>query len=283
MSENALGTFLRQRREAVTPEQVGLPPGGRRRTPGLRRAELATLAGVSVDYLTRLEQGRDRNPSQQVLNAIAETLQLSHDERMLMVKLGAISRSDEACPGIHPPDHDVRASVRLMLTSMEPNPAAVVDRVGEVLAHTDGWTRVFGDIGVLDDPRPNVVRYLFGDPRARAAYPAWELVADAAAAELYADTRQDDPAVQELLDELDTDGAAALSQRLATGPTGARRSGVVRLDHPTAGELRLAFESMPVADSEQRIVVHLPQDEVTARALDELTRGRSGGLRAVPG
>jgi transcriptional regulator with XRE-family HTH domain len=72
MDDNPLGKYLRERREAVAPETVGLPPGGRRRTPGLRRAELATLANVSVDYLTRLEQGRDRNPSPQVLSALAD-------------------------------------------------------------------------------------------------------------------------------------------------------------------------------------------------------------------
>ncbi|WP_246097792.1 helix-turn-helix domain-containing protein [Rhodococcus spelaei] len=72
MSDNELGLFLRTRREAVTPAEVGLPSGPRRRTPGLRRSELATLAGVSVEYLTRLEQGRDRHPSPPVLSALAE-------------------------------------------------------------------------------------------------------------------------------------------------------------------------------------------------------------------
>jgi transcriptional regulator with XRE-family HTH domain len=286
MSDNALGSFLRQRREVVSPEEVGLPSGGRRRTPGLRRAELATLAGVSVDYLTRLEQGRDRNPSDQVLTALADTLRLTNEERMLMFKLGTISRSEEACPGVQPPDHDIRPSVRLMLAGLEPHPAVLVDRLGEVLAHTDGWARVFGDIGVLDTPPPNVVRFLFGDPRAHAAYPAWDLVAEAAGAELAADTRSDDPALASLLDAveaLDEAGGELLRRRVAGGPTVARRSGVVRLVHPTAGELRLAYESMAVPESEQRLVVHLPHDEATARALDELARERAGGLRAVTG
>ena len=82
VSDNELGVYLRTRREAVTPAEVGLPGGGRRRTPGLRRAELATLAGVSVEYLVRLEQGRDRHPSAHVLAALADVLGLSADERL---------------------------------------------------------------------------------------------------------------------------------------------------------------------------------------------------------
>jgi transcriptional regulator with XRE-family HTH domain len=282
MSDNELGTFLRQRREAVSPEQVGLPPGGRRRTPGLRRAELATLAGVSVDYLTRLEQGRDRNPSSQVLAALSDTLQLSGEERALLMKLGTIASSHEMCPSLQPPDREVRPSVRLLVTRLEPAVAAVVDRTGDVLAHTRAWALLFEGLGVLDDPSPNLVRYLFSDPRARTAFPAWEVVADAMAAEVSADNRRDDPALDALVESLG-DGAPALAERLAAGPTVARRTAVLRIRHPEAGELRLAYESMPVAETDQRLVVHLPHDEASARALDELVLARPEGLRAVSG
>src|SRR5689334_19099392 len=87
MGDTELGAFLRAHREAVPPAALGLPDGNRRRTPGLRRAELATLAGVSVDYLTRLEQGRDRSPSAQVLAALADTLGLSREERIHLYRL----------------------------------------------------------------------------------------------------------------------------------------------------------------------------------------------------
>ncbi|MBI0384744.1 helix-turn-helix transcriptional regulator, partial [Streptomyces albiflaviniger] len=87
MSDNELGLFLRSRREAVAPADVGLPTGPRRRTPGLRRAELATLAGVSVEYVTRLEQGRDRRPSAPVLSALADALRLTASERVHLHRL----------------------------------------------------------------------------------------------------------------------------------------------------------------------------------------------------
>jgi transcriptional regulator with XRE-family HTH domain len=283
MNDNALGTFLRQRREALGPEQVGLPTGGRRRTPGLRRSEVATLAGMSVEYLTRLEQGRDRNPSNQVLAALADTLQLSSAELTLLLQLGTIAGGEEVCPAVQAPDQEVRPAVRRMLAGMEPTAAAVVDRTGTVLAHTTAWVRLFEDVGVLDDPPPNLARFVFSDPRARTAFPAWEVVADSLAAELGADNRRDDPAFDAFLTTLGDDGAAELTTRLAAGPTVARRTAVVRLVHPAVGELRLAYESMQVAESDQRLVAHLPHDEASARAVDELVLGRSGGLRAVPG
>ena len=283
MAPTELGTFLRQRREAVSPEEVGLPRGGRRRTPGLRRAELATLAGVSVDYLTRLEQGRDRNPSAQVLAALADTLRLTDEERMLLMQLGTIASSREMCPSLRPPDREVRPSVRLMVGRMEPTVAAVVDRAGDVLVATDAFDRVWGGLGLLDHEPPNLVRLVFGDPRAQSRFPAWEAVADAVAAELAVDLRSEDPELQKLLDDVGPEGADALLTRQRSGPTVARRAWVLRVVHPEVGELRLAHETMVVADTDQRLVVDLPQDEATARALDHLVLGGSGGLRAVPG
>src|SRR5215470_5991856 len=116
MGETELGAFLRARREAVPPAAVGLPHGTRRRTPGLRRAELATISGISVDYLTRLEQGRDRNPSPQVLGALADALRLSMAERIHLRNLAkAASGADTLCPGRLPPERDVRPTMRALL------------------------------------------------------------------------------------------------------------------------------------------------------------------------
>ncbi|CAN5779939.1 hypothetical protein BH23ACT8_BH23ACT8_07940 [soil metagenome] len=114
MSDNELGAFLRTRREAITPAEVGLPKSARRRTPGLRRAELATLAGVSVEYLTRLEQGRDRHPSAQVLVALADALRLSPDEGILP-RRAAKAAAGDICPGAEPPARSVRPTVRALL------------------------------------------------------------------------------------------------------------------------------------------------------------------------
>ncbi len=173
--------------------------------------------------------------------------------------------------------------MRLLLDRLDPTPAAVVDRTGEVLAHSAGWARLFERSGVFESPPPNLVRFLFADRRAYEWFPDWDDVADQVATEMRADNRSDDPNLLRFLEGLGPDGAEALGGRLAAGPSVPRRRGVVRLVHPEAGELRLAHESMEVPDAEQRVVVHLPYDEATARALDELIVGRSGILRAVPG
>jgi transcriptional regulator with XRE-family HTH domain len=117
---NELGAFIRSRREALSPEQVGLSSGGRRRTPGLRRAELATIAGVSVDYLIRLEQGRDTHPSASVVAALADALQLDEEDRINVGRLGAINLVPELCPAQLPAARAVRPAVAAMVASLEP-------------------------------------------------------------------------------------------------------------------------------------------------------------------
>ncbi|MCF6526557.1 helix-turn-helix domain-containing protein, partial [Streptomyces sp. JJ36] len=153
MSDNELGRYLRARREAVTPADVGLPPGTRRRTPGLRRAELATLAGVSVEYLTRLEQGRDRHPSAQVLGALADALRLPSAERVRLRQVAkAVGGHPGPCPAAEPPARAVRPTVRALLERLEPTPAVLLNRLSEVLAHTTGYARLVAPLGVLDVP-----------------------------------------------------------------------------------------------------------------------------------
>jgi len=141
VSDNELGAFLRARREAVTPDEVGLPAGARRRTPGLRRAELATLAGISVEYLTRLEQGRDRHPSAQVLGALAGALGLSAEDREQLRRLGKATGGN-VCPAVEPPAGSVRPTVQALLDQLEPTPAFVANRLGDVLAYTIGYERL---------------------------------------------------------------------------------------------------------------------------------------------
>src|SRR5690349_1471134 len=109
-----LGKFLRARRERVQPVDVGLPGGGRRRTPGLRREELSLLAGISVDYLVRLEQGRDLSPSQSVLAALSDVLGLDDDERMHLAKLAHRNRG-EMCPSASGGDEPLSPTVRAMV------------------------------------------------------------------------------------------------------------------------------------------------------------------------
>ncbi|MET9760357.1 helix-turn-helix domain-containing protein [Streptomyces sp. NPDC006372] len=283
MSDNELGTFLRTWREAVSPAEVGLPTGARRRTPGLRRAELATLAGISVEYLTRLEQGRDRNPSAQVLGALADALSLSLTDRMLLRRLTKEADGGDPliCAAAPSLSRTARPTVRAVLDRLEPAPAVVVNWIGDVLAHTAGYQRLVGPIGLLDDERPNLLRYLFTDERARGAYRDWDRVADDLVARLRHGVPLRDPYLAELADELTVTAGADFADRFTDLALTPRRTGSQHLEHPEAGSLRLLLETLSLSDEGQTVVVHLPADEATAAALDRLDGRRPGALRAV--
>lgn len=279
MSEYTLGTFLRSCREALTPAAVGLPVGRRRRTPGLRRAELATLAGVSVEYLARLEQGRDRNPSQQVLAALADALRLSTADRVQLRQIAKAS-GGMTCLVAEAPATSVRPGVQMTLDRLEPAPAFVVNRLTEVIAHTAGFARLMRPIGLLDAERPNLARFVLTDPRARTAYPGWNRIADSWVASLR--VAAGDPHVGRLANELARTAGAAYTARARTTLGDPGPVGVERLVHPDAGELRLGSETLRLPDADdQRLVVYLPADDETAAALDRLVRPGPATLRAV--
>ncbi|MFC9509671.1 helix-turn-helix domain-containing protein [Streptomyces sp. NPDC057002] len=283
MSDNELGTYLRTWREAVSPAEAGLPTGLRRRTPGLRRAELATLADISVEYLTRLEQGRDRNPSAQVLGALADALHLSLNDRMLLRRLTKEADGGDplVCAAAPSLGHSVRPTVRSVLDRLEPAPALVVNWIGDILAHTAGYERLAGPLGLLDDERPNLLRYLFTDSRARDAYRDWDRVADDLVARLRHGAPLRDPYVAELADELTVTAGADFADRFADLAVVPRRTGSQQIEHPEAGSLRLLHETLVLPDEGQRVIVHLPADDATAAALDRLDGRRPGALRAV--
>lgn len=279
-----LGGYLRSRREAVSPADVGLPVGSRRRTPGLRRAELATLAGISVDYLIRLEQGRDRHPSAQVLAALADALRLGEDERDLLRRFSIHSQGAELCPRAVPPARTVRPTVQALLDRLEPSPAFVVNRLTDVLAWTAGYDALVRAMGVLDRTPPNLLHFTFGDPRARAAYPDWAAVADEQVGNLRASCRADDAEAEAVAAELTEAAPDEFPRRWTDRPVASGRSGTRRLVHPEVGELRVDVETMQLPDPEdQHLVVYLPADEATAGAFDRLTGRRPGALRAVSG
>ncbi|WP_067896965.1 helix-turn-helix domain-containing protein [Nocardia vaccinii] len=284
MSDNELGLFLRTRREAVTPAEVGLPAGPRRRTPGLRRAELATLAGVSVEYLIRLEQGRDRHPSTVVLSALADALRLSPSERVQLHRLVKAADPGFSCTGGALPNRLVRPAVQAILDRLAPTPAAVFNRLGEVLSCTDGYRALVGGTGLLDHGLPaGYPRWLFTDPRARIVHPDWERRADLAVATLKAGPFRSDPTIAALADELALLVGEQFTRRVAEIAGLPDTNGIGRMDHPEAGVLRLAYERLELsADDDEYIQIQLPADEATAAALDALLGRRPGGLRAVP-
>lgn len=282
MIEGELGAFLRSRREAVTPVQVGLPAGSRRRTPGLRRAELATLAGVSVDYLIRLEQGRDSHPSVQVLGALAEALRLGDDDRAHLRSLAAVSNGTELCPQPVPAARTVRPMVHAMLEQLEPAPAFVINHLTDLLAWTTGYDRLARPIGILDADQPNLLRFTFTDERARSAFPDWDDIADEQVANLRVELCEPGGDAHLLADRLAHAAGAEFTDRWEQRAVAGKRTGIKGLAHPEVGLLRLAFETLELADPDrQRLVVYLPADATTAAGLDRLASLQHGSLRSV--
>ncbi|MFI5499337.1 helix-turn-helix transcriptional regulator [Nocardia asteroides] len=283
MSDNELGLFLRTRREAVTPAEVGLPAGPRRRTPGLRRAEVAMLAGVSVEYLIRLEQGRDRHPSAPVLSALAETLRLSPRERVHLHQLTKGSSGFSCGAAENGPNRTVRPTIRAILDQLDPAPAAITNRFTEVLACTAGYRTLMTPSGLFEQGEPaNLARFVFTHPGARELYPDWDDAADKLVASLKQGPFRADPLVAALVDELTVTAGAPFTERLASLPGLPPSGGINRIRHPEAGTLRLAYESLELSlDDDQSLYVLLPADEASATALDRLVGRHPGGLRAV--
>jgi transcriptional regulator with XRE-family HTH domain len=284
VSDNELGLFLRMRRETVTPAEVGLPAGPRRRTSGLRRSEVAALAGVSVEYVTRLEQGRDRRPSPQVLSALAEALRMTARERVHLYRLTKAVDTGFTCRAHATPARTVRPTVQALLDRLEPTPAVLLNQLSDIVAHTAGYERLARPIGLLDATPPNLARFVFTDSRAHSAYPDWDHIADEQVAALKHGPFRADPHMAALADELTVTAGDAFTRRVDTVPGLPKPSGIIRLAHPEAGPLRLAYEilELPV-DDDQRLVVHLPADAATSAALDRLNSPRPQPLRLVVG
>lgn len=282
MIEGELGSFLRSRREATSPAEVGLPEGPRRRTPGLRRAELATLAGVSVDYLIRLEQGRDTHPSSQVLAALADVLRLSEDDLDYLRTLAVISNGTELCPASRVAARAVRPTVAAVLEQLEPAPAVVVNHRADLLAWTEGYELLARPLGILDADEPNLAWYTFTDPRARAAYPDWDDVADGQAANFRAEVRGCDDDTRAFAEGLARVAGREFSDRWDRGVVSRTRSGITAISHPEVGVLRLAFETLELPDSDrQKLVIYLPADAASSAGLDRLAGRQPGALRSV--
>jgi len=274
-----LGDFVRAKRDSIRPADLGLPDHPRRRAPGLRRSELAARAGVSVEYLTRIEQGRDRNPSPAVLNALADGLSLDAAERAhlrYLAKIAGGACTTHAVPA--PPRRDVRRSVRETVRLLEPGVAVVTNRLGDLLAYTSGFALVMDGSGLLEAEQPNLTRYVFCDPAARRVFPDWDQVADEQAFNLWLGPSVG--AAEWFRAELAPLAGAEFTRRIAQQLPPPRVP--LRLRHPAAGELRWDREVLELSGSDaQQLVVYLPADDATAAALDRLRGEHRAQLRAV--
>ncbi|MEU0246739.1 helix-turn-helix domain-containing protein [Streptomyces sp. NPDC006235] len=253
-----LGRYLKARRAQVRPEDVGLPAGaGLRRTPGLRREELAALAGVSVDYYIRLERGRETNPSPAVVDALGRALRLRGDgyERLHELAELASGRPSElpACS-----DHTVRESVLRMLESVRPLPAYVVSRYNRLLAANPPGRRLMPGLWDWPENQRNLTRYLFLHPVGRTLYEPWEETVTSSVAHLraVAGADPDDPELTGLVGELILKSAkfAQLWERYDVCERG---GGQKCFQHPKAGPMTLTYEVMRLARTGgQRMVVY---------------------------
>ena len=273
-----LAEFLRSRREGLTPAEVGLTANGRRRTPGLRREELATLAGVSIDYLVRLEQGRDTNPSTEIIGALATALQLDGDETRYMLSLASLGASphlEQFCPAAPVLAPTVTASVERLVGQLDPIPAFVSGPIGDVVASNQAWTTLMALHGV-EQPH-NLIRHHFLHPDARTAFPDWAEIADEKVARLRIVHGQleSEPALEALLDELME--APEFTERWAAHRVSRPRSSALRLRLPRLDEIRLVVEIMELNGHDQQLVTWIPADAASEAELE----GALGAQRAV--
>ncbi|GAB3816420.1 helix-turn-helix transcriptional regulator [Micromonospora zhanjiangensis] len=254
MDRRQLADFLRIRRARVRPGDVGLPAGTRRRTPGLRREEVARLAGISVDYYIRLEQARGPHPSRQVLSALGRALRLHTNERDHLFRLaGEVPRPPAG------PSADVPAGVLHLLDRLTDTPAFVIDVKYDLLAWNPLAVALLGDPAGCSAEERNLVWRMFlggcgvdlsGDPAA-AAY-ADQCVADLRAA---AAQYPGDPGIRRLIDRLLT--SPEFARRWAEHRVCVRQGSTSKtLVHPVVGELTLECEVLEVAGHGQRLVIH---------------------------
>ncbi len=251
-----LADFLRRRRAEIKPEDVGLPAGGRRRTPGLRREELAALAGVGTTWYTWLEQGRDVRASLEVLEALARALQLSPVERTHLLLLG---RGEEA-PASTPPAECVSPTIRRMIESLDPSPSFVIGRRWDYLAWNRAACALFGDFDAMPPSARNHVWALFTDPVRREMMADWEHAARLCAAKFRADHARyiDDPAFDELVQAL-KDASREFCKFWRRHEVAYSGVGRKELRHPVAGTLVFEHAAFhPTEEPEQRLILYTP-------------------------
>jgi transcriptional regulator with XRE-family HTH domain len=281
-AENRIGQFLRARRELVQPEDAGIEPYGRRRVPGLRREELAMLAGVSVDYYIRLEQGRERHPSEQVLEALARALQLDDAAASHLQDL-ARPPARRRRPSGRP--QRARASLERLLDGWPHTPAFVMGRRMDVLASNSLSDALHG----RRLRGTNLMRAVFLDPGARGFYRDWEEVAADSVAILrsLAGADLDDPRMTELVGELSL--KSELFRKVwARHDVREKASGTKRFVHPMVGELSLTYESFAVGGSPGQVlcVYHAEPGSPDAQALsllETVAAGESAEQLTEPG
>lgn len=296
-NRNEIRDFLTSRRAKITPEQAGLPAyGGRRRVLGLRREEVALLAGVSVDYYTRLERGDLKGVSDSVLDAIASALHLDEPERAHLINLAQAANSTQRVRrGRRQAQDGVRPTIQRVLDAMTGAPAYVRNGRRDILAANRLGYALYSEL-YLDPARPvNVARFVFLNPRARSFFVDWSTAANDMVAALRAEAGQNpyDRELSDLVGELST-RSEEFATRWAAQNVRFHRSGIKEIHHPIVGDLHLTFEAMDLpADPGLSLIVYsaeagsgsddalkllaswtADEEEPTAAAVDQLPPGQ---------
>ena len=268
---NDIAEFLVSRRAKIAPEQAGLPSYGQRRVPGLRREEVASLAGVSADYYRRLERGQVSGASELVLDALARALQLDDAERTHLFDL-ARAASPVASKRSRPPKTRVRPVVQRLLGQIEA-PAIVSTVRGDYLAANPLGRAVYSPVFDSREQPANSGRFTFLDPAAREFYPEWERLASELVASLRSQAGRNphDRHLQDLIGELST-RSEEFRVRWAAHNVRFHRTGSKRLQHPIVGALELRYETLTLdADDGLRLALYTAEvGSASQQALDLL-------------
>jgi transcriptional regulator with XRE-family HTH domain len=249
--------FMVSRRARISPQQVGLSPHGVRRVPGLRRSEVASLAGISLEYYTRLERGDLAGASDSVLDALGRALRLDDVERAYLGDLARNCGPAPRRPRRKPRGATVRPNLQRMLDVLSDAPAVVLNGRADLIAANTLGRALFAPLYERANP-PNHARFVFLDARAQQFWTDWARVADDVVALLHvqAARQPQDEALIELIGELST-RSDQFRLRWARHDVRAHTTGSKRLHHPVAGPLELTFEVLtPAADEDQALVVY---------------------------
>ncbi|GGW46316.1 helix-turn-helix transcriptional regulator [Streptomyces griseoloalbus] len=262
MKPSELGAYLSARRARITPDEVGLPRTGHRRVPGLRREEVALLAGVSVDYYTRLEQGRERTPSGPVIDALAAALRVGEDGREHMYRLTGLSPAERTTVV----DGRVAPGLLQLMSAWPDNPALVYNRAFDVIASNAIADALF----VQWRHSRNLMHMVFGEPEARSFYRDWFEVARNAVAgfRLNHGKAPGDPRTQQVLTEL-LQLSPEFSQLWASHDARGKALEQKAFQHPEVGPLTLTMQTFDVRSNpgQELVVYHAEEGSPSSDAL----------------
>ncbi|MEV7194589.1 helix-turn-helix transcriptional regulator [Streptomyces sp. NPDC093510] len=278
MDDNHLGDFLRARRADLRPEVVGMASYGPRRVAGLRREEVAVLAGVNADYYTRLEQGRERNPSPQVIDALSRALQLDTEARAHLFRLAGATPNDRFSARA---TEQVSPALRQLMDGYPNTPAFVMNRTLDLLATNAMADALYAPF----DPADNLARMTFLDPAGRNFYMDWDRAAQATVANLREATGfdPDNPRLRELVRTLTEDNADF--NRLWNAHTvRGKTQHAKHLLHPDVGTLTLTYQAFDVRDApgQQLVIYHAEPGSPSAQSLNLLGSIQATRRRPAP-